>query len=340
MTRDTSIVCFGEVMLRLSAIGSELLLQSPKLDVHFGGAEANVAVLIARLGGTSRLVSFLPDNRLGQAALEELRRYGVDTKFVATAPGRMGIYFLSPGAVLRPSEVLYDREHSAFARAPVDAVDWTAALAGAGTLHISGVTPAIGHQGAQAALRAAKAAVELNIPVSFDGNYRGKLWAAWGGDGPGILRQLFAQTSIAFADDRDVALVLGQRFDHADPIERRRQAAEAAFAAFPRLTHITSTIRVQHGVDYHDMSAVLFTRSGLVQTGTSSLAGIVDRIGAGDAFAGGVLYGLSRGFDERKALDYGLAAACLKHGVPGDFCLTNLAEVESRVAGDGLDVRR
>ncbi len=334
------IVCFGEILLRMSAPGAELLLQTPKLDVHVGGAEANVAVLLARLGNKTDMVSMLPDNRLGQAAFEELRRYGVGTDQINFGPGRMGLYFLSPGAVLRPSEITYDRAGSSFALADPGVFDWSDILPDSAFLHISGVTPAVGPNGAAAAVRAVQAAWSQNIPVSFDGNYRAKLWAAWSGDGPQILRSLFECSSVAFADDRDISLVLGEKFDDLDPESRRLRAAAAAFSAFPKLNHIASTIRIQHGVDHHEISGMMISRSGIFRTSSYSLSGIIDRIGAGDAFAGGILHGLVNGFDNQRALEFGVAATCLKHAIPGDFCLTSIEELNARAAGEGLDVRR
>ncbi|GIL39057.1 sugar kinase [Roseiterribacter gracilis] len=333
------VVCFGEILIRLSSPDNELLLQSPNLRIHYGGAEANVAVSLARFGHDAAMVSFLPDNALGRAAMDELRRYGVDTRFVTTAPGRMGLYFLAPGAVLRPSEIVYDRAHSSFATGPIDTIKWDETLAGAGWLHVSGVTPALGSVPAAAAVRAAQTARKLGVQVSFDGNYRAKLWGAWQGDGPGILRTMLTNASIAFADDRDIALVLGRPFNEADPAARRRAAAKAAFDAFPNLQRITSTIRTQHGVEHHDMSAVLFTRTSEFATASFSLAGIVDRIGAGDAFAAGVLHGLASAQDDETSLNFGLAAACLKHSIPGDFNLASESDVHAFLGG-GLDVRR
>lgn len=336
---DGRVACFGELLLRLSAPGHELLLQTPRLDVHVGGAEANVAVGLARLGRPAAMISAVPDNALGQAALGELRRHGVDVSAVRTLRGRMGLYFLSAGAVTRPSEVLYDRAGSAFAQAPPDLVDWDAALSGASWLHLSGVTPALGAHAAEAAIRAAEAAVRLGVPVSFDGNYRAKLWAAWEGDGPGILRRLLAAADLAFADERDIALVLGERFDGGDAPTRLERAAAAAFAAFPRLRRIACTIRVQHAVGHHELSATLATRAGLCGAGTIALSGIVDRIGGGDAFAAGLLFGLTGGLDDQASLDFALAAAALKHSVPGDFGLASEADVRAALQG-GFDVRR
>lgn len=340
MTADGRVVCFGELMLRLTATHSGLLLQERRLDCTFGGAEANVAVSLARLGWPSAMATVLPDNPIGAAAHDELRRYGVDTRHVHLAPGRMGLFFLTPGAVLRPSEVLYDRAGSCFAEASPERIDWDAALDGAGRLHLSGVTPAIGRKAADAALRAAEAARRMGVPLSFDGNYRGKLWALWDGDGPEILRALFAEADIAFADDRDMALVLKREFDAPDPHERRRRAAHAAFDAFPRLDSITSTFRALSGVDVQALSAVLFRRDGTeVATGPLNLTGVVDRIGGGDAFAAGFLYGRHTGCADQRTLDLALAAAAFKHSAPGDFNLATPADLDTILSG-ALDVRR
>ncbi len=335
------VVCFGEILLRLSAPGGELLLQSAKLDVVVGGAEANVAVGLARLGDAAAMVSVLPEGPLGRAAVAELRRWGVDVRNVAFAPGRMGLYFLTPGAVLRPSEVIYDRAHSAFAEARAESVDWDAALQGASWLHVSGVTPAIGAGGAAAARRAVAEANRLGVPVSFDGNYRGKLWAQWDGDGPAILRALAAGADLAFINDQDLALMLNRSFDGPDPAARLRSAAAVAFETFPRLTRIAATTRAQHQVASHDLSASLFTRAGgALTTRTYALAGIVDRIGAGDAFAAGMLHAMLRSMADQDALDFALAAACAKHGIHGDFNLATAQDIEAILAGGSLGVRR
>lgn len=334
------IVCFGELMLRLTAMHSGVLLQERRLDCTFGGAEANVAVSLARLGLKSAMATVLPTNPLGVTARDELRRFGVDTTHVHMTEGRLGLYFLTPGAVLRPSEVLYDRTGSCFAEAPPDLIDWDAALAGAQRLHLSGVTPAIGRKAADAALRAVAEANRLSVPVSFDGNYRGKLWALWDGDGRGILRTLFEGCDLAFANDRDMALVLGRPFDQPDARVRRRAAAEAAFDAFPRLQLIASTFRDLAGVDEQSLSAVLFRRGGAeTVTGPLALNGVVDRIGAGDAFAAGLIYGLHTGADDSRALELALAAAAYKHSIPGDFNMATPEDLDTILSG-ALDVRR
>jgi 2-dehydro-3-deoxygluconokinase len=285
------------------------------------------------------MVSLLPEGPLGSAARDELRRHGVDTTGVRFGPGRMGLYFLSPGAVLRPSEVTYDRAGSAFAIAAPDLVDWERALDGAAWLHLSGVTPAVGPRAAAAALRAAKAARAAGVKVSFDGNYRSKLWAAWDGDGAAILRELLGHADLAFIDDRDTGLVLGRSFD-GDASRRRRAAASAAFQAFPILQRIASTIRHQQGVEDHTLGAVMFTRDAEHVARTFDLSGVVDRIGGGDAFAAGVLHGVVDGMTDSESLEFGLAAAALKHSISGDFNLIGVEEVRALLAGVGLDVKR
>ena len=327
------VVCFGEMLLRLTPPGRDLLLQTPNLGTSFGGAETNVAVGLARLGDDARMVTVLPDNAIGQAALAELRRWGVDTGGVRLAPGRMGLYFLTPGAVLRPAEVLYDRTNSAFAIAAPDLIDWTAELEGAAWLHLSGITPAVSPNAAAAALTAVKAARALGVQISFDGNFRARVWADRIGEAPAILREIIAHADLAFIDHRDIGMVLGEAFDDPDA------AASAAFKAFPTLTRIASTGRAIHGPEDHDLIARLFTRDGGHQTETVRLRGIVDRVGAGDAFSAGVLHGLIAGQSDAQALDYGLACCALKHGVVGDFPLTTPQDV-ARFSAEHSDLRR
>lgn len=339
MAKDGAVVCFGEVLIRLNAPGRERLLQSRRFDAHIGGAEANVAVALSRFGCEARMASVVADNALGESALGELSRHGVDVRSVSRAPGRMGLYFMSAGAVSRASEVLYDRAGSAFALSGGAAFDWPAILAGAGWLHVSGITPAVGPKAAAAAQQAVRAAKELGVKVSFDGNYRAQLWAAWKGDGPGILQDILGHASLAFVNERDIALILGDAFD-GDVEEARRKAFAAAFARFPALQMIAATSRRQTSVDHHTLSAVMTTRDGAWRAPDHELAGVVDRIGAGDAFAAGVIYGLLCGHDRQQTVDFAAAAAALKHSIPGDFLHASAGDVERVMAGEGLDVRR
>ena len=331
-------VFFGELMLRLSPPGRELLLQTPKFEVNVGGAEANVATGLACLGHKVRMVSAVADNPLGAAVIGELRRRGVDTSTVAVEPGRLGLYFLTPGAGLRASEVVYDRAHSVFADRAADAWDWDAALAGATRLHLSGITPALGPNSAAAAIAAAEAASARGVPVSFDGNYRARLWEAWDSDPRAVLTTLIGHADILFGNHRDVSLLLGRNFS-GDGSDRRREAAEAAFAAFPKLRLIASTARHVVDADSHRVAARIDTREAAHQTDEVTIAGIVDRIGAGDAFAAGVLHGLAEGGDAAAAARSGLALTALKHSLPGDASLFTRGDLAAFDEG-GLDVRR
>src|SRR5262245_13391156 len=325
MTERARIVCFGELLLRLSAPDGERLMQSPTLVVHVGGSEANVAVSLARFGHDAAIVSVVPDNELGAAAIAEMRRHGVATDGIARGPGRMGLYFLTPGAVSRPASVLYDRAGSAFALAGPGADDWASALSGASWLNLSGITSALGEQAAAANRRAASEAASRGIPVAFDCNYRKQLWATSGGDARRTLHAMLAGARLAFLDDRDAALILGVQLT-GSALERRRAAATAAFSAFPELERVCSTIRDVDSVDRQRITCVMYTRTRELVSRTHTLDGIVDRVGAGDAFTAGVLHGLVSGHDEQRTLEVGAAAAALKHSICGDFNLVDLAD--------------
>jgi 2-dehydro-3-deoxygluconokinase len=335
------VVCFGELLLRLGAPGRQLLLQSPAFEACVGGAEANVAVSLARFGHRPRMAGAVADNALGAAATGELRRHGVDTGALQAVPGRMGLYFLTPGAIQRPSEVLYDRADSAFARTGGGDHDWTSLLRGADWLHVSGVSPALGQAAAARTLQAVRAARAAGTRVSFDGNFRPQLWKSWAGDAAGILHAIMSEADLLFASHRDIEVVLGRTFAQGTAEERFLAGAEAAFAAFPHLHRMTATIRLQRSVDHHALSAIDAVRGGASHaTPVHELASIVDRIGTGDAFAAGVLHGAITGMDDADGLNFGLAAACLKHSLPGDFNLVGIGEVEAFLSGNGFDVKR
>jgi 2-dehydro-3-deoxygluconokinase len=324
----------------LSAPGNELLFQSGSLNVHIGGAEANVAVSLALLGHKAVVASVVPDSPLGRACVGELRRHGVRTEAVHIGSGRMGLYFLTVGAGHRPSEVLYDRADSAFALASPERMDWREILSDVSWLHVSGVTPAVGPNTAEAALRAVRAARAQGRFVSFDCNYRAKLWQRWQGDARTILREIVAESDLLFAEERDMALILGRDFQTMPAHERFQASAAEALATFPRLQRIATTVRSQRSVDDHDLAAKLMSRNGLITTRTYSIGRIIDRIGSGDAFAAGVLHGLESRLGDQATLDFGLAAACLKHSIPGDFNLSSVADVHNLLQDAGFTVRR
>jgi 2-dehydro-3-deoxygluconokinase len=332
------VACFGEILLRMTAPGRELMLQKPHLDVYVAGAEANVGVALANLGHKVKMVTRLPEGALGQAAVDAIRRHGVDVSGVARTKDRMGLFFLTQGAGLRASEIHYDRKDSSFAKAGPEDFDWPALLEGAGLLHLSGITPALGPRSADAAIAAAEAAAAAGVPVSFDGNYRSQLWESWDSDPRKVLSRLVAKADILFGNHRDVSLLLDREFGGEGP-NRRRDAAEAAFAAFPNLKLIASTARHVEDADRHLISARVDTPDGCAQTEEVLVAGIVDRIGAGDAFAAGILHGVRTGRGLDWTVRSGLALTCLKHSLPGDFSLFGPADIDAFMAG-GLDVRR
>ncbi|KQU62088.1 2-keto-3-deoxygluconate kinase [Sphingomonas sp. Leaf339] len=332
-------LAFGEIMLRLSPPGRELLLQTPRLDVWVAGAEANVVTQLARLGHDVGMATIVPDNDLGRTAITTLRGHGVDTGTIALGGDRMGLYFVTSGAGLRATEVIYDRAWSSFAEAPTSAWHWDTLLAGVDRFHLSGITPALGPVPAESAIAAARAATDRGIPVSFDGNWRGKLWERWDSNPRQILTQLVEHADLMFGNHRDIALLLGRDDFSGNGEDRRRHAAEAAFDAFPRLQTIASTARHVEHVDLHRLSARVDSREGQAQTEEVVLAGIVDRIGGGDAFAAGVLHALRSGGDIANAAATGLALAALKHSLPGDASLFRQPDLDAYLAG-GLDVRR
>lgn len=332
------VVCFGEMLLRLSPPGSRMMVQADSLDMVVGGAEANVAAALASLGHDTRMVTLLPDSPLGDRARATLGAAGVDTRFVVRRRGRMGLYFMEPGAGLRPSSITYDRAGSAFALADVDAFDMDGALAGASLLHVSGITPALGPNGVALARASVAAARAAGVPICFDGNYRAQLWESWDSDPRSILTELVGAATVLIGNHRDISLLLGKAFS-GDGSERRREAVDAAFAAFPNLELVASTARHVVSSDHHRIAARVDTRKGKHQTAEIDVTGIVDRIGTGDAYAAGVLHQWLTGGDEQAMAECGLALAALKHSLPGDFCLIGQAELAA-FSAEGGDVRR
>lgn len=337
--REGRVLCFGEILLRLSTPEQRLLAQASSLDLHVGGAEANVAVGLARLGHATRMASVLPENDLGDLALSALASHGVDVSMIRRdAAGRMGLYFLQSGASLRPSKITYDRAGSAFADCDISEVDWLGLLDGAALLHVSGVTPALGQKCSDAALAAVRAARDASVLVSFDCNYRASLWEKWNDQPDEVLREFIGQADLLFGNHRDASLLLGRDFA-GEGDERRRDAAEAMLAAYPNLAAIASTARHVCHVGSHLVSARLDTRDAAFQTDEVEVSDIIDRIGAGDAFVAGILHGLILGLDGTAIIGAGLALTCLKHSLPGDapiFTREDLAQF-----GEGnLDVRR
>ena len=328
------VLCFGELLLRLSSPRGEGMLQGTRLDAHFGGAEGNVAVALARLGLRSAMVSELPDDAVGDAAIESLRKAGVDTARVVRAPGRMGLYFLAPASGVNAGSVIYDRADSVFAG--TRDYDWPALLAGAGWLHLSGIIPALGPEMAEHGLGAIAAAREAGVQVSFDGNFRGTLWSRWCPDPGPILADYIDGADLLFGSHRDLSLVLGRQFGGKGEA-RQHEAAQAAFERFPHLAAIAATSREIVSSEHHRLSARIDTPEGAFSAAPIEVTGVVDRIGTGDAFAAGVLAHINEGLEA--AATIGLALAALKHGIAGDHSMTTPRDLAAFASGLA-DVRR
>jgi 2-dehydro-3-deoxygluconokinase len=333
-----NIATFGEIMLRLSPPGRELLFQSPRLVAAFGGAEANVAVSLAVLGHRSRWISVVPANPVGEAAVRELRRYGVDTDFVVRGGRRLGVYFAELGANERASQVVYDREGSGLAEAKPGDIDWQTALAGMDAFHIPGITPALSASAAGLSLDAVQAARAKKMTVSVDLNYRSKLWK-YGRQAPDIMREIVKGADLLIGNEEDCqkALGIGAAFDGAadrlDPKLYEDLTAEV-MAEFPKLNRVAVTLRESVSADWNRWSGVIRNRSEFLAGPSHDIRAVVDRIGTGDAFAAGLIHGLAGFKTDAEALDFAVAASALKHSTPGDFNLAGEKDILALVRGD------
>jgi 2-dehydro-3-deoxygluconokinase len=332
------VVSFGEIMLRLSPPGFERLLQSPALVATFGGGEANVAVSLAQFGLESHYVTRLPGNAIGDAAIRALRAEGVRTDFVSRGGSRVGIYYAETGASQRASTVLYDRAHSAISEIPEDAIPWDRVFDGAAWFHVSGITPALGERGAAATAAAVHAARRAGARVSVDLNFRKKLWSE--AQAQAVMRPLMRSVDVVIANEEDLQSVLGIHVSGADvtsgtlDVQAYRDAAESVTRTLgPSLVAIT--LRESLSASDNGWSAVLWDGSTqkLHQSQRYSVR-LVDRIGGGDSFAGGLIFGLVTGRTHDEALRFAVAASALKQTIPGDFNRVSVAEVDALAKGD------
>ena len=344
----TRVVTFGEVMLRLKSPGFERLFQSPSLEATFGGAEANVAVSLAQFGLPVSFVTALPSNPLGESAINEIRKFGVDTSFIKRAGDRIGIYFLESGSNQRASKVTYDRVGSSIAAAKSGDFDWDAILEGASWFHISGVTTAISASAAALSLEAVKAARSKGITVSCDYNYRKNLWR-YGKKAPEVMREIVSHATVGIANEEDCQKALGIEIDGSGKreggsgkgegerldIERYSRLAEKVLSEFPNLEKQVITLRESHSADHNGWSAILHNRKKSLTSRKYDITNIVDRVGAGDSFAAGFIYGSITYRDDERALEFAAAASCLKHSILGDFNRVDVTEVETLMKGEG-----
>ncbi|MCL2705797.1 MAG: sugar kinase [Spirochaetaceae bacterium] len=325
------VVTFGEIMLRLKSPGFERFLQSPMLEATFGGGEANVAVSLACLGINSSYVTAVPDNPIGQACIGELKRYGVDTSMILKTGKRLGIYYLEQGACQRSSVVIYDREHSAVSDTQAEQYDWEKIFKDASWFHISGITPAISANAANVTIAAVSFAKKKGVQVSCDLNYRGKLWK-YGKKAPEVMSEVMKYVDIAIGNEEDCQKSLGIETkistDNAGFSEDAyKEITEKVLSKYPDLKKIAITLRQSNSADNNGWSAVLNNRKEYLASIHYDINDIVDRVGSGDAFAAGLIYGFNKYDSDKEALDFAVAASCLKHTVPGDLPLVTEAEV-------------
>jgi 2-dehydro-3-deoxygluconokinase len=334
------IVTFGEIMLRLAPPGFERFLQSPQFVATFGGGEANVAVTLSALGLPAAYVTVLPEkNPIADAAVAELRRFGVNTSKIVRAKGRLGVYYLETGANQRASKVVYDRDYSSIALAKPGDIDWDRVLEGAAWFHITGITPAISSSAADLALQSVVAARHNGLTVSCDLNYRKNLWK-WGKTAVEVMRELVRHVDLVIANEEDVQMTLGIQADvdvdsgRLDSTQYERLTARV-LAEYPDLQAVAITLRESKSASHNGWSACLNDRNEFYVSRYYDITHIVDRVGGGDSFAGGLIYGWQTLPTHRDALEFAVAASCLKHSVPGDFYRFTVDEVKSLLAGGG-----
>ena len=333
------VLTFGEIMLRLKAPGHERFFQSPMLEATFGGGEANVAVSLANYGMDAEFLTVLPKNDIADACIRELRYFGVDTKKIVCGDGRMGIYYLEGGANQLPSKVVYDRAYSSIAMAKPSDIDWDRAFEGVAWFHITGITPAISESAMELSLESVKEAKKRNITVSCDLNYRKNLWK-YGRKASKVMRELAKYVDVAIANEEDVQKSLEITVDvnvESGELDREKYRAlgNKVLEAYPNMKCIAITLRESHSADWNGWAACLNDGKDFYVSKKYEIRDIIDRVGGGDSFAGGLIYGLNHYKDKQSALEFAVAASCLKHSIPGDFNRVTVSDVTKLMGGDG-----
>ena len=332
------VVLFGEIMLRLKPSGKERFFQNASLEAVFGGSEANVAVSLSILGKKTRYITALPDNAIGRGAKGALQYHGVEVSGLEKE-GRLGIYFLEDGACQRPSQVIYDRDGSCLCLSEPEEYNWKEYFSDAEWFHISGVTPAISQNAADCAFRAVEEAKKAGCTVSLDLNYRKKLWK-YGQKASDVMRILASKADVLIANEEDIQNCLGIPLKNfTTPAESYHHLCDDVKAQFPNAKIVAVTLRHSYSADRNGWSCVLSGKYGFYESAYYDIENIVERVGAGDSFAAGLIYGLLEFSDdaagENKALDFATAASCLKHSICGDFNLATKAEIETLMKGNG-----
>lgn len=336
------IITFGEIMLRLSTPGYLRFGQAKQFDATYGGGEANVAVSLANYGMDAKFVTRLPENDIAKACLKDLRSYGVDTSSIVYGGDRLGIYFLETGAVARPSKVVYDRANSSIATIKPGDIDWKKVLEGADWFHWTGITPALSQGAADVCLEAIKAANAMGITVSCDLNYRKNLWK-YGKKASEVMPALVEGSDVILGNEEDADKVFSIKPEGFDvtstggQIDQRRfqSVGEQLMKRFPRAKKVIITLRGSINANHNTWGGVLWDGKTLYQSPRYDITHIVDRVGGGDSFMGGLIYGLlTYTGDDQKALNFAVAASCLKHTIFGDYNQVTVAEVENLMKGD------
>lgn len=335
----SKFLTFGELMLRLKSPGRERLMQSPSLEATFGGGEANVAVSLANYGLDAEFLSVIPSNSIGDAAIGELRRFNVGTDKIIRTDGRMGIYYLETGANQRASKVIYDRAYSAISMFDPEKYDWDSIYNNVTWLHISGITPAISEETRDASILSVKEAKKRGITVSIDLNYRKNLWK-YGVDAKEVMSVMTEYADIIIANEEDCQKSLGLecksnveggKLDNED----YRNLSNSLLERYPNVKKVAITLRESKSADINFWAAALNNGTDFIVSRKYEMYDIVDRVGGGDSFAGGLIYGLNVLGDDREALEFAVAASCLKHTIDGDFNRVTVDEVLKLAKGDG-----
>jgi 2-dehydro-3-deoxygluconokinase len=336
------VVTFGEIMLRLSPAENLRFSQVNNFDVVYGGGESNVAVSLANYGVPVEFVTRLPKNDLGECALMEMRKRGVGTQHIAFGGDRLGIYFLETGAVSRGSKVVYDRAHSAIAEIESGMINWDSIFDGVEWFHWTGITPAISQGAADVCLEAVKAASANGITISTDLNYRAKLWN-YGGDREAIMTELTSYCDIILGNEEDAEKHFGIHPEGLDVHKHGHEVKAASFKSvceqmmnkFPGAKKVITTLRGSISASHNTWAGVLYDGKKMYETRQYQITHIVDRVGGGDSFMGGLIYGLlNYPENDQNALDFAVAASCLKHTIKGDANLVTVEEVEKLMGGD------
>ena len=336
------VITFGEIMLRLAPPGFLRFSQATQFEAMYGGGESNVAVSLANYGVPVDFVTRLPNNDIGASAMMELRKRGVGVDKIIYGGDRLGIYFLETGAVSRGSKVIYDRAHSAMSEIIPGMVDWKAVFKNVGWFHWTGITPAISKGAADACLEAVKVASEMGITISTDLNYRAKLWN-YGGDREKIMSELTSYCDIILGNEEDAEKHFGIKPEGLDITTQGHDVKAEAFLSvceqmmkkFPKAKKVITTLRGSISASHNTWAGVLYDGTTMYQSPQYQITDIVDRVGGGDSFMGGLIYGLLKyPEDDQHALNFAVAASCLKHTIKGDANLVTVDEVEKLMGGD------